>query len=69
MKPLACLAAFVLPVLLTSCGVANGLIQPARGLIDSGMRTISDAGDSSVPEKVEDSEAVMVAFKVHTESE
>lgn len=66
MKPLACLAALALPVLLTSCGVANGLIQPARGLIDSGMRTISDVDDSNLPEQREESETMMMALKTQT---
>ena len=64
MKPLPCLLALAFPVLLASCGVANGIIQPTRGLIDSAMRTVSDAGHSSPSGPDQELDSIAVALKV-----
>ena len=49
MKRFAPLLACCVPLVVTSCNATRGIMQPTQRFIQSGMRTLSDAGESTTP--------------------
>ncbi|MED5419692.1 MAG: hypothetical protein VYA27_13370 [Verrucomicrobiota bacterium] len=63
MKVLALLCLIPLCLSLSSCALANKLIQAPVRLLQAGVRTVSDVGDPTPPATAEATRAHGVALK------
>ena len=63
MKRLAILTLASCCLSLASCGIIDGVMQPAKRLIQSGVRTLSDAGEPGPPATLEASRPFSIATK------
>ncbi len=69
MKRLTLLALAPLTLGLSSCGLANKLIQAPVRLIQAGVRTVADADDPSPPASAEANRTQGIALKATEEAE
>ena len=62
MKHLLGLIALGCPLVLNSCGVAQGVIEPTKGLLQSGMRTLTDVEPPASPPTAEEPAPLRIAL-------
>ena len=62
MKRFAPLLLLTLPCLLTSCGLANSLLQGPYRLLQSAGRTITDASDTTPPATASQAKTIEIAL-------